>query len=158
VRVLLVLRHGQAEEPSPGSPDEARVLTSQGRRDAARMGALLRARGLLPAQVVCSPAARTRATAILAAVEAGIPEDAVQVDARIYDATAATLLEVVQDHLREGPLLLVGHNPGCGDLVRRLCAEPVKFPPAGLAVVELPARGALEGQGRLAALEAPPAA
>jgi Phosphohistidine phosphatase SixA len=58
---LVVLRHAKAVH-TLGLADLDRTLTDRGRRDAAAAGAWLRAQGLLPAQVLCSPAQRTRET------------------------------------------------------------------------------------------------
>lgn len=157
VRRLLLLRHGKAEDLSGSDFD--RALTARGRRDAAEMGARLRAMGVVPDLIVSSSAARAKATALLAALELDIPAEQVRFDVRIYEAEAPTLLALVDEVLTKGTLMLVGHNPGFEDLVGLLCGTgSARLHTAGLAIIELPTRGPLEGQGKLAALERPTSA
>jgi phosphohistidine phosphatase len=70
-------------------------------------------------------------------------------ETRIYEAPESRLLSVVQEVEPEiGTLLLIGHNPGLQNLLRLLLGAGHrhaygraidKYPPAGLAVVDLPA-------------------
>ncbi len=144
MRRLILFRHTKSDWPD-GMRDFERPLAARGRRAAPLMGQLLVDRGLVPAQVIVSPAARTVETWALA--RAGflqLPPGAQ--DRRIYEAPAYQLANVIRETPDEvGTLLLVGHNPGietlCGDLVadgpadqrRRLSR---KFPTGGLAVID----------------------
>lgn len=101
------------------------------------MGRLIRDRGLTPSAVVSSPAVRARSTALLAA-EAADFVGPIRFDARIYEASAATLLEVVHG-LPDGEdrVLLVGHNPGFEELLALFSGTAEHFPTAALARVAL---------------------
>ena len=90
MRVILV-RHAEA---APGSPDDARSLTPEGREAARRLGERL-APGASPDEVRAAVADRGET------------------------------------------VVVVGHQPDCGDAVLALTGREVAFPPAGTAEVEL---------------------
>lgn len=140
--------------------DFDRPLNARGRRAAVRMGQFLRDEGLAFDAVLASPAVRVVET--IAGVEEGYGRSlGPQYDRRIYMASAASLLEVVQGAADVAHLLLVGHNPGLEDFVL-LATDPAadllrreveaKYPTAALAtlayeVAHLAQVG--EGEGRL---------
>jgi phosphohistidine phosphatase len=130
----VVLRHAKAE-PYGAVSDRQRSLTGRGRRDAAAVGAWVRARDLAPQAVVCSPAVRTRETLAAVRTASGLEMDAFY-DERVYDASVDDLLDVVgglPDDVET--VLLVGHNPGCEGLVEALTGEQVTMRTSALAVV-----------------------
>ncbi|NED53549.1 histidine phosphatase family protein, partial [Micromonospora aurantiaca] len=87
-----------------GTADIDRVLNDRGRRDAAAAGEWLRANGLVPDHVLCSPAARTRETLGLLALDA-----AVTYQPAIYANDPDGLLTLVTEAPDDaGTLLLVG--------------------------------------------------
>ncbi len=102
---LIIWRHAQAEE---GTPDHARALTPQGRKQAARMGAWLDR--CLPSgcKVLCSPTVRTVQT-----VEA-LGRKFKIVDAIGPQATPEGVLEAAGWPDARSPVLVVGHQPWCG--------------------------------------------
>jgi phosphohistidine phosphatase len=125
---LLIVRHAEA---APGSPDELRSLTPEGRERARELGRRLREDGIQPDAVVSSPLLRARETA--QALGLGEPE----VDERL--APGATPFDVRDAALGRGPLVIVvGHQPDCSRAVAALAGgdEPV-FPPCAHALVEL---------------------
>lgn len=136
-RTLIVLRHAKAAQ-IPGMADWERPLTGRGERDAKRIGTTLRALGVRPDLVLCSPAERTRRTAELALVEVR-PDAPVEFERGIYQAYADELLELVRATPPEvRTLLLVGHNPGVHELVMGLTTSvgDPGFPPGAFAVIE----------------------
>jgi phosphohistidine phosphatase SixA len=74
-------------------------------------------------------------------------------DARIYAATPATLLRVLDDHADADTLLLIGHNPGLEDLVALLTEGASDsgrgIPPAGVVWMSLPASGLEPGTAKV---------
>src|SRR6478735_4917541 len=120
MRELILLRHAHAEPASTGQSDIDRPLSPEGLAEAEAAGRWLRERGLVPDRVLCSPSRRTRETleAVLAAVG--------YVDR----------------------LLLVGHNPGFEQLAALLhsgqSGDYRGMPPAGIAVLGVPAGAAIE--------------
>jgi phosphohistidine phosphatase len=145
MRRLILLRHSTAVRAEPGESDQDRVLTAEGRADAAMVGAYLANHSFRPDRVLVSPAARTRdtwrqvAAALLVTPDAGF-------DQRIYNATPQTLFNV----LAEGPdgaraVLMLGHNPGLHELAVLLVANGdidlrerlrENFPTSGIAVID----------------------
>jgi phosphohistidine phosphatase len=125
---LLIVRHAEA---APGSPDELRSLTPDGREQARRLGESLRADGIEPDAVLSSPLLRARETA--QALGLGDPE----VDDRLAPgATAADIRDAARD--RGGTVVVVGHQPDCSRAVAELTGrEEPAFPPCAHAVVEL---------------------
>ncbi|GAA2150322.1 SixA phosphatase family protein [Actinomadura napierensis] len=150
---LIVLRHAKAVAGF-GTPDIERTLNDRGRRDAAAAGEWLRAEGLVPGRVLCSPAARTRETLGLLAVRADTA-----FEGGIYDNDPGVLMSLVAETADGvGTLLLVGHNPSVHQFVHDLTGRaPEQFPTCALAVVDLPGPWAdvRPGLGTLAAFRTP---
>ncbi len=153
---LIVMRHAQAGE-LPGGPDAERALRAGGRRDAAAAGSWLRARDLVPDIVICSTARRARQTWLHVSADLGT-EAAVRNDPRLYDASAAHLLDIIRQTSPDvGTLMYVGHNPAAQQLAATLTGEQPEFPAAAIAVIELPGgwAAAAPGSGKLTASWAP---
>jgi phosphohistidine phosphatase len=130
VRLYLV-RHAKADA---GSPDELRPLSAAGEEDARMLGERLAA-DRPPEVVVTSPLLRARQTAGAIARAAGC---SVEVDERLAPgASAADLAAAIEG--RGEVVAAVGHQPDCGEIALALTGEPRPFPPAGLAVIDLPA-------------------
>lgn len=125
---LLIVRHAEA---APGTPDELRALTADGREQARRLGDELRAEGLVPDAVVASPLLRARQTA--AALGFGEPD----VDERL--APGATAADMRDSAVGRGEtVLLVGHQPDCSRAVAELRGgEEPAFPPCAHALVDV---------------------
>lgn len=134
---LILLRHASAEN---GELDRTRALSALGRSEAARMAAVLGwlgSRGFRPERVLCSPALRARETlegvrGALGAVRRS------EEDESLYLASAGRLLATLQALPDpESQVLLVGHNPGLGELaqllVERGAAEVLLRAAKGLA-------------------------
>lgn len=102
---LILWRHAQAEE---GSPDHARQLTAQGRKQAQRMGAWLDR--VLPSscKILTSPTARTVQT-----VEA-LGRKYKIIEAIGPDATGDVVLQAAGWPDARGQVLVVGHQPWLG--------------------------------------------
>jgi phosphohistidine phosphatase len=144
MRRLFLIRHAKAE-PNVGRGDYERRLTGRGRDDAKRVAAALGARRILADLLIHSGAARAKQTAEIFASEWG-RDVKLEEDARLYDASLATLLAHTRalghEHKHVG---LVGHNPGLGELataltgsgaeseVRRLAA---KYPTGAVVVLD----------------------
>ena len=146
-RRLFLLRHAKAVPPA-GRDDFQRELAPRGRADAARVGLRLAADERPPQVAFHSGAARAEQTAAIAlqALSAGIEA---REDPLIYEASLATLERLVR-RLPDAfaSILLVGHNPGFGELAVALCGRgdfraqammAKKFPTAGLAVIDFSA-------------------
>jgi phosphohistidine phosphatase len=152
MKTLLLLRHAKSSRDDISLRDIDRPLEDRGRRDAPRMGELLKERGPLPDMVISSPAVRARETAELFTAAAGL-NFGLRFDEKIYDATSADLLKVIR-HIpdKSSCAMLVGHNPGFEDLVSRLTGSHKNMPTAALACIEFKIKSwddVEDGQGNL---------
>ena len=153
-RTLILVRHAKAEH-AQGKPDHERELAPRGREDAQAIGGWLSspAHAVVLDLVLCSTAERTRQT--LDGVWAGgASARETRFDERIYDASAACLLDV----LREIPdsanaVMMIGHAPGIPVLATALARDDSRsteavdrlslgFPTSGLAVLGFQGRWA----------------
>lgn len=143
-RRLILVRHAKAVEEDTGG-DHGRPLNPRGHTDAEGLGRWLHKEKLMPEQVFCSTATRTRET--LAALGDNLPTI---LRDKMYLASAGELLAQLQnadDAVRT--LMLVGHNPGMHGLLALLVGEYdhetdaerviMKFPTASCAVLRLEA-------------------
>lgn len=159
MRRLILLRHAKSDRPA-GVADRERPLNPRGRRVAPVVGAHLAAEGLVPDLALVSPATRAQETWEAAAAALGKVETLTVPE--IYEAPEDRIL----DAIRRAPdaaatLVVVGHNPGLGDLATTLAGEgprkrltllALEFPTAAFAVIDFEAGHWAEiapGQGRL---------
>ena len=144
MKTLLVLRHAKSSWKEPGLTDHERPLNKRGRRDAPRMGALLRDKNLIPDLIFCSTALRARETAELVAVHSGYPGE-IHYETDLYMASPEVYLRnllALGDDLQR--VMVIGHNPGVEVLVSLLTGQNETMPTAALAVLELPIQTWLE--------------
>jgi phosphohistidine phosphatase len=142
MRRLLLLRHARAEPMK--ADDFGRALTDSGRADARMIGEWIAGSGLKLDRCVYSGAARARETYEIVAARQPREVEATQQNA-LYEATRFLILGL----LRELPAsaraaLIVGHNPGMGEIANLLTGEGVaterlrlasRFPTSALAVI-----------------------
>jgi phosphohistidine phosphatase len=114
---LVTFRHAKSGWDQPATRDFDRALNDKGKRAAAVMGRYMRGEALTFDQITASPAVRVTET--LDAMFDGYGRRLSPVwDRRVYLASEATLLEVVQETDDAiGTLMLAGHNPGIEELV-----------------------------------------
>ncbi|MBD8907428.1 SixA phosphatase family protein [Methylorubrum zatmanii] len=159
MRRLLLLRHAKSAYPT-GVADLDRPLAPRGQEAAPLMGAYIAREGLRPDHAMVSPARRTQETWDLVRVE--LPDTGMETVPSLYEAPAGRIL----DAIRSAPagvesLLVIGHNPGLGDLALRLVGDGPKglqrdlrekFPTAALAVLDFATEGwegIAYGEGKL---------
>lgn len=103
---LILMRHAKSDW-SFDQEDHARPLNKRGTKSAAALGDWLRGQGVLPDQVLCSDAERTRET--LGLLKLG------QVETKFLSKLYLAAPETMHDTLREATgntVLLLAHNPG----------------------------------------------
>jgi phosphohistidine phosphatase len=130
LRIYLV-RHAEA---ASGEPDDLRPLTAAGRETARALGARLAAEGARPDAVLSSPLLRARETAAELCRALGCKSEA---DERLAPgATADDVRAAVEG--RGDEVIVIGHQPDCGEIAAELSGGPKPaFPPGGVAVLDL---------------------
>ncbi|MFO0728682.1 MAG: histidine phosphatase family protein [Myxococcota bacterium] len=138
LKTLLLVRHAKSSWEEPSLGDRERPLNGRGRRDAPRMGALLRRLGQCPERILSSDAVRARATALTMAEAAGF-SGSIQFLRDLYEASPAGVLEAAaRTDEPTTRLMIVGHNPGLEALVGRFVGQDLHFPTAAIAIIDLP--------------------
>ncbi len=158
MKTLLILRHAKSSWAG-NTADHQRPLNGRGKRDAPRIGRLLREEELLPDLILTSTAARAVATADLVADASGFGGPREELRA-FYHAPAETFVARLRSLPEEvESVLVVAHNPGLEELLAELTGEDEILPTAALAQVTLPIRRWAElradGSARLANLWRP---
>lgn len=117
---VALLRHAKSSWETPGLSDHERPLNARGQRDTGRLLRYLQTRPIAVDLVLCSSSVRTVST--LAGIRPGLPDDVeVVVDDRLYGAGADELAAglAALDEQVSG-VLVIGHNPGIGQLAHEL--------------------------------------
>lgn len=138
MKTLLLLRHAKSSWSNPGLADIDRPLNKRGKRDAPRMGALLREQDLIPDIILCSPTVRARKTAKAVSEGSGY-EGEIKIHADFYPGDPDTFIETfysLPDQIDS--VMIVAHNPGLEELLYVLTGESARMPTSALAQVSLP--------------------
>jgi phosphohistidine phosphatase len=146
MRKVILLRHAKSSSDDPAVDDHDRPLNKRGKAAAPLIGRWLAERRHIPDTVLCSSSERTKET--VARMRRALPElpDPV-VERELYHASP----DQMRDRLARVPedraaVMLVGHNPGLGSLVRKMsdgrerrrCRRAYEhFPTGAAAVLEL---------------------
>lgn len=136
MKTLLILRHAKSSWKFSDLSDHDRPLNRRGKRDAPRMGKILKERELVPDLVISSSATRAKDTASAVAKHSGYKGRRIKFES-LYAAEPAAYLAVLReldDNYQR--VLIVGHNPGVEELVEMLTGEIHIIPTCTLAQVE----------------------
>lgn len=138
MKTLLILRHAKSSWANTYLSDHDRPLKKRGKRDAPRMGRLLRDEELLPDLIISSSAKRALDTAEAAAAASGY-DGQIDVTRAFYHADSETYIDRLKPLPKEvNRVLIVGHNPGMEELLTELTGARERMPTAALAQVNLP--------------------
>lgn len=144
MKTLVLMRHAKSAWGDQDQKDIDRPLSTRGRKAAPAMGRWLKAEGYRPDVVLSSTARRARET--LELMRPSLPERAtVEFAAGLYMAAPREMLtEIGKVPASAETLMLLGHNPGLGNLAGLLAASGnekalanlhAKFPTAAIAVI-----------------------
>ncbi len=134
---LIILRHAKSDWYAGAASDHARPLNRRGTAAAITMGRVLARIGEVPDLVYTSSATRAKETVLLAA-DAGDWDSEVQEVDDLYDASANAALKVAArapDNVER--LMLVGHQPAWGYLVRSVTGAVVNMKTATVAGIDM---------------------
>lgn len=118
--------------------DHDRPLNKRGKKDAPRMGQLLKHEELTPDLIISSTANRAMTTAEATALACDYEEE-IKYTRQFYHADPETYLMVLNglpDSIER--VMVVGHNPGMEELVALLTDVDTRFTTANIAHVQLP--------------------
>jgi phosphohistidine phosphatase len=137
MKSILVLRHAKSNRKDPDLTDHDRPLNKRGKRDAPRMGRLLKKEHLVPDAIISSTAMRARDTAEAVAKASGYTGD-ITFNRSLYAAGPQAYIDALHDlsddYVR---VLTIGHNPGLEELVEMLTGEIHLMPTCSMVHVKL---------------------
>jgi phosphohistidine phosphatase len=117
--------------------DFERPLKGRGREAAEQIGLFLASKKATVSALIVSPALRTRQTIEIVLRHAPLGVEP-QFDRRIYEASLATLVQVVSEIPDDKQsAMLVGHNPGMEEMLAFLTRETRAMPTSALARIAL---------------------
>ena len=119
---LILSRHAKSSWGHGDLPDHDRPLNKRGRASAEAIGHWLRGKGFVPDTVLSSSSARTRETYDYMGFEA-----TPQFTRALYLASAPEMLRALHGASGE-TVLLLGHNPGTGEMAERLAETLPRHP------------------------------
>src|SRR5579883_1073640 len=125
MKTVTLFRHAKSDwKDSAIIDDFDRPLSERGVKAAPKMGKVIRAHGLMPDIILCSPSVRTRQTLQLAAPNAFETLPEIRFDPKLYHPDVEALLHF----LRALPetvahVMIVGHNPELQELAVTLAAK-----------------------------------
>ena len=141
IRRLCLFRHGLAiDRDDPNCPpDPERPLTSEGETKTLRAALGLRALGVSPRAMLCSPLLRARQTAEIAAACLDFPVAEIQITSTLEPDAAPDAIASRLSAL-SGEVVAVGHAPNLDRVIAALLglqAPITALKKAGAALVEL---------------------
>jgi phosphohistidine phosphatase len=138
MKTLLLLRHAKSSWSDASLADHDRPLNKRGKRDAPRMGKLLRELQRDPDLVLSSTAKRARKTAEKVISASGL-DLSLRLLPELYHADSPTFVSTLREQAGTAQcVIVVGHNPGLEDLLTQLTRQDELLPTASLADVTLP--------------------
>ena len=137
MKTLLLLRHAKSSWKDSDLDDHERPLNKRGKKDAPRMGQLIKDEGLVPDLILASSAKRCRKTADHVIHTSGYRGET-RITGDLYEANATKLRQVLAG-LPDGVsrVLLIAHNPGLEELLEPLAGAYTPLSTAALAQIDL---------------------
>ena len=128
------MRHAKSSWKFEDASDHQRPLNGRGRKAAKRIGQVLRAKSLFPQTIWSSDSTRTRETVARFLGDTDVPP--VEYLNGFYHAGVNAVLYLCQERgePKNGPLMLVGHNPGWEELVYHFSSISHRMPTGACAI------------------------
>jgi phosphohistidine phosphatase len=138
MKTLLLLRHAKSSAKDSDIDDHERPLNKRGKREAPRIGCLVRDEHLMPDLIVSSSAKRCRKTADRVIESSGYRGET-RFTSELYEANADRIRQfLISVSAGVDRVLLVGHNPGLEEFLENLTGNYTPLSTGALAHVELP--------------------
>jgi len=138
MKTLIIVRHAKAEVLPSNKTDYERKLTASGKADAEKMALQLTNQIDCPDIFIASTAKRAWSTAKRFAAAFNIEETKIVAHKKIYEASADTLIEMVQNIDNQNKTAIIfGHNPGYTQLAYFFSGNgSIELPTCGMAIIE----------------------
>ena len=135
MQTVVLMRHAKAKSEESAERDFDRRLTQQGRRIAQQTAQQLSEAGIVIDRVIVSAARRAAETGQIVAA-AACPAAPLLALEELYHASAEGYVASLREHAdpADKTVLIVGHNPGIGELMNLWADAPLAVPPATTAV------------------------
>lgn len=136
---LYIIRHAKSSWANQQLSDFDRPLNERGKRDAPKIGAVLKSKKIKPDLVMSSSANRAITTAKILSNIIGYPIENIIESISIYEATTQNLLDEVNsiDDINNS-VIIFGHNPGFTGLANLLGDKYIEnLPTCAVAEIEL---------------------
>ena len=139
MKTLYLARHAKSYWKDQSIPDFDRPLNSRGKRDAPFIGEVLKDKGVKPDLIICSPAKRTKKTAIEIAEKLRYPEKKILYDEELYEASSNILIRVIKKiNEKYDSVMIFAHNPGLTMLNNHISDNYLEnIPTCGIVALQL---------------------
>jgi len=139
MKTLYLARHAKSYWKDQSIPDLDRPLNNRGKRDAPFMGEVLKNKKVKPDLIVCSPAKRTKKTAIAIAEKIGYPEKKILFNEDLYEVSSNILIKIIKKlDEKYDSVMIFGHNPGLTMLNNHISDRYIdNIPTCGIVTLQL---------------------
>ena len=139
MKTLYLARHAKSYWKDQSIPDIDRPLNGRGKRDAPFMGKVLNEKKIKLNFVLCSPAKRTKKTAIEIASKIGYPEKKILYNEELYEASSNTIIKLIKKiDEKYDSVMIFGHNPGLTMLNNHISDHYIEnIPTCGIVALQL---------------------
>ena len=133
MKKLLLMRHAKSSWTDSNIPDHERPLKKKGRKDAERMGKMLKTKGLEPDLIISSTAVRAKETAEILADSCKCKKEIIFLES-LYMAEPSDILHAIEKHGKDKKIIMViGHNPGLEAFLQIADGKVESLPTASVA-------------------------
>ena len=137
MRTLHILRHGKSTWDLPGISDIDRPLLEKGIINNYFMAEVILQKFPSPELIITSPACRALHTATIIARALKLSTNIIELNKRIYESSASTVLDIIEETASEiNCLMIVGHNPTFTELANLFLPQAIdNVPTSGLVTL-----------------------
>jgi phosphohistidine phosphatase len=125
MKLLILARHGTAQDKLKFPDDFKRALTGKGKAECEFAGGRLKEMQVMPDLIMSSPATRALSTAIIISNKINYPQNKIISVSPLYEGKLrdiVSLLRSINNSITS--VMLVGHNPLFDELYAYLCERP----------------------------------
>jgi len=133
MKKLLLMRHARSSWDDSNIPDHERPLKKKGKKDAERMGKMLKSKELQPDLILSSTALRAKQTAEIVAESCKCKKEIIYLDS-LYMAEPSDILNSIEKNGKDKKtIMVIGHNPGLEAFLQIANGKVESLPTASIA-------------------------